>query len=164
MTLLRRLSELGTTITSFWSCHSVLPMHRRCSWIWWTACANRILTNLSSFFIDDTPIYSKIQEEHQEHLRLILELLKEEQLYAKFSKCDFWIRKVQFLGHIVNKKEIHVDPSKIEAIKNWTAPKMPTEVRQFLGLVGYPSAIYRGILENCTTSHNSLSHKDKKYN
>ncbi|KAI3784114.1 hypothetical protein L1987_43206 [Smallanthus sonchifolius] len=77
-------------------------------------------------FIDDILIYSKNKEEHEEHLRLILELLKKEQLYAKFSKCEFWIREVQFLGHVVNEKGIHVDPSKIEAIKNWAAPTTPT--------------------------------------
>ncbi|KAD4889158.1 hypothetical protein E3N88_21231 [Mikania micrantha] len=87
-------------------------------------------------FIDDILIYSKTHEEHADHLRCVLELLKKEQLYAKFSKCDFWIREVQFLGHVVNEKGIHVDPAKIEAIKNWTAPKTPTEVRQFLGLAG----------------------------
>ncbi|KAD3641214.1 hypothetical protein E3N88_30438 [Mikania micrantha] len=89
-------------------------------------------------FIDDILIYSKTQEEHADHLRRVLELLKKEQLYAKFSKCDFWICEVQFLGHVVNEKGIHVDPAKIEAIKNWTAPKTPTEVRQFLGLAGAP--------------------------
>ncbi|KAI3773903.1 hypothetical protein L1987_48442 [Smallanthus sonchifolius] len=78
-------------------------------------------------FIDDILIYSKNRDEHEEHLRLILELLKQEQLYAKLSKCEFWIREVQFLGHVVNKKGIHVDPSKIEAIKNWAAPTTPTE-------------------------------------
>ncbi|KAI3775001.1 hypothetical protein L1987_49569 [Smallanthus sonchifolius] len=94
-------------------------------------------------FIDDILIYSKNKEEHEEHLRLILELLKREQLYAKFSKCEFWIREVQFLGHVVNEKGIHVDPSKIEAIKNWAVPTTPTEVRQFLGLAGY----YRRFIE-----------------
>ncbi|KAD5318028.1 hypothetical protein E3N88_17974 [Mikania micrantha] len=69
-------------------------------------------------FIDDILIYSKTQEEHAEHLRLVLELLKTKQLYAKFSKCDFWIREVQFHGHVVNEKGINVDPAKIEAIKN----------------------------------------------
>ena len=79
-------------------------------------------------FIDDILIYSKSKEEHEQHLRLILELLKNEKLYAKFSKCEFWIREVHFLGHVVNEKGIHVDPSKIEAIKTWEAPKSPTEV------------------------------------
>ncbi|GJT79927.1 putative reverse transcriptase domain-containing protein [Tanacetum coccineum] len=67
------------------------------------------------------------QEEHVEHLRLVLELLKKEKLYAKFSKCEFWLREVQFLGHVINGNGIHVDPSKIEAVKNWKAPRTPTE-------------------------------------
>ncbi|KAI3808009.1 hypothetical protein L1987_23949 [Smallanthus sonchifolius] len=79
-------------------------------------------------FIDDILIYSKNEEEHEQHLRLILDLLKTEQLYAKFSKCEFWLKEVQFLGHVVNKKGIHVDPAKIEAVKNWSAPKTPTEI------------------------------------
>ncbi|GJT19805.1 putative reverse transcriptase domain-containing protein [Tanacetum coccineum] len=78
-------------------------------------------------FIDDILIYSKTQEEHVEHLRLVLKLLKKEKLYAKFSKCEFWLREVKFLGHVINGNEIHVDPSKIEAIKNWKAPRTPTK-------------------------------------
>ncbi|GKA66849.1 putative reverse transcriptase domain-containing protein [Tanacetum coccineum] len=88
-------------------------------------------------FIDDILIYSKTQEEHVEHLRLVLELLKKEKLYAKFSKCEFWLREVQFLGHVINGNGIHVDPSKIEAVKNWKAPRTPFEVCSFLGLAGY---------------------------
>ncbi|GJR12704.1 putative nucleotidyltransferase, ribonuclease H [Tanacetum coccineum] len=78
-------------------------------------------------FIEDILIYSKTQEEHVEHLRLVLGLLKKEKLYAKFSKCEFWLREVQFLGHVINGNGIHVDPSKIEAVKNWKAPRTPTE-------------------------------------
>ncbi|KAD5802405.1 hypothetical protein E3N88_13765 [Mikania micrantha] len=114
-------------------------------------------------FIDDILIYSKSEEEHAEHLRLLLELLKQEQLYAKFSKCDFWMREVQFLGHIVNEKGIHVDPAKIEAIKKWEAPKTPTEVRQFLGLAGY----YRRFIEGFSKIAQpltALTHKGTKYN
>ncbi|KAM0053816.1 putative nucleotidyltransferase, Ribonuclease H [Helianthus debilis subsp. tardiflorus] len=95
-------------------------------------------------FIDDILIYSKSQEEHERHLRLILELLCNEQLYAKFSKCDFWLREVHFLGHVVNKDGIHVDPAKIDSIKNWPTPKTPTEVRQFLGLAGYYRRFIKG--------------------
>ncbi|GJS03767.1 putative reverse transcriptase domain-containing protein [Tanacetum coccineum] len=76
-------------------------------------------------------------ERHEEHLKAILELLKKEQLYAKFSKCEFWIPKVQFLGHVIDSRGIHVDPAKIESIKDWASPKTPTEIRQFLGLAGY---------------------------
>ncbi|KAD3066721.1 hypothetical protein E3N88_34601 [Mikania micrantha] len=113
-------------------------------------------------FIDDILIYSKTQEEHKEHLQLTLELLRKEKLYAKLSKCDFWIREVQFLGHVVNEQGIHVDKSKIEAIKNWEAPKTPTEVRQFLGLAGY----YRRFIEGFSKIAQpltALTHKDKKY-
>ncbi|KAD2805415.1 hypothetical protein E3N88_38792 [Mikania micrantha] len=113
-------------------------------------------------FLDDILIYSKTQEEHKEHLQLALELLRKEKLYAKLSKCDFWIREVQFLGHVVNEQGIHVDKSKIEAIKNWEAPKTPTEVRQFLGLAGY----YRRFIEGFSKIAQpltALTHKDKKY-
>ncbi|GJU74836.1 putative reverse transcriptase domain-containing protein [Tanacetum coccineum] len=73
-------------------------------------------------FIDDILIYSKSKQEHEEHLKIILELLKKEELYAKFSKCEFWIPKVQFLGHVIDSEGIHVDPAKIESIKDWTSP------------------------------------------
>nr|GEU74535.1 putative reverse transcriptase domain-containing protein [Tanacetum cinerariifolium] len=90
-------------------------------------------------------VYSKIdmrsgyhqlrnRKEHEGHLKLILKLLNEEELYAKFSKCEFWLSKVQFLGHVIDSEGTHVDPAKIEAIKDWESPKMPTEIRQFLGL------------------------------
>nr|GEW15797.1 putative reverse transcriptase domain-containing protein [Tanacetum cinerariifolium] len=72
---------------------------------------------------------SKNKEEHGEHLKTILKLLKDEKLYAKFSKCDFWLNTIQFLGHVINSSGIHVDPAKIEAIKNWAAPTTPTETR-----------------------------------
>ncbi|GJR07994.1 putative reverse transcriptase domain-containing protein [Tanacetum coccineum] len=88
-------------------------------------------------FIDDILIYSKNKEEHGKHLKTILNLLRSEKLYAKFSKCDFWLDSVQFLGHVIDSSGVHVDPAKIEAIKNWAAPTTPTEVRQFLGLAGY---------------------------
>ncbi|GJX93426.1 putative reverse transcriptase domain-containing protein, partial [Tanacetum coccineum] len=78
-------------------------------------------------FIDDILIYSRNEEEHANHLRIILELLRKEKLYAKFSKCDFWIHIVQFLGHLIDSQGLHVDPAKIEAVKNWTSPTTPTE-------------------------------------
>ncbi|KAJ9563463.1 hypothetical protein OSB04_008623 [Centaurea solstitialis] len=88
-------------------------------------------------FIDDILIYSKSKEEHVEHLREVLEVLRKEKLYAKFSKCDFWLQEVQFLGHLVNREGIKVDPAKVEAVMKWETPKTPTEVRSFLGLAGY---------------------------
>ncbi|KAI3819610.1 hypothetical protein L1987_13451 [Smallanthus sonchifolius] len=112
--------------------------------------------------IDDILIYSKTKADHEEHLRLVLDLLKKEQLYAKFSKCEFWLKEVQFLGHIVNDKGIHVDPAKIETVKNWNAPKTPTEVRSFLGLAGY----YRRFISNFSkivVPLTALTHKGKAY-
>ncbi|GJY03858.1 putative reverse transcriptase domain-containing protein [Tanacetum coccineum] len=94
-------------------------------------------------FIDNILIYSKNKEEHEEHLKLILELLKKEELYAKFSKCEFWIPKVQFLGDVIDSKGIHVDPAKINSIKDWASPKSLTEIRQFLG----PASYYRRFIE-----------------
>ncbi|GJZ03861.1 putative reverse transcriptase domain-containing protein [Tanacetum coccineum] len=77
-------------------------------------------------------LLSKSRKEHEGHLKLILNLLKKEELYAKFSKCEFWLSKVQFLGHMIDSEGIRVDPTKIEAIKDWASPKTPTEIRQFL--------------------------------
>ncbi|GJS28709.1 putative reverse transcriptase domain-containing protein, partial [Tanacetum coccineum] len=102
-------------------------------------------------FIDDILIYSKSEEEHAEHLKLILELLKKEELYAKFSKCEFWLSKVQFLGHVIDSEGIHVDPAKIESIKDWASPKTPTEIHQFLGLAGYYRRFIEGFSKDCQT-------------
>nr|GEY97777.1 putative reverse transcriptase domain-containing protein [Tanacetum cinerariifolium] len=83
-------------------------------------------------------------EEHEMHLGLILKLLKKEKLYVKFCKCEFWLKKVQFLGHVINGNGIRVDPSKIQAVKNWEAPRTSSEVCSFLGLAGYN----RRLIEN----------------
>nr|GEW32951.1 retrotransposon protein, putative, Ty3-gypsy subclass [Tanacetum cinerariifolium] len=87
------------------------------------------------------------KQEHEEHLKLILELLKKEELYIKFSKCKFWIPKVQFLGHVIDSQGIHVDPAKIESIKDWGSPKSPMEIHQFLGLAGYYQRFTEGFLK-----------------
>ncbi|GJT87960.1 putative reverse transcriptase domain-containing protein [Tanacetum coccineum] len=94
-------------------------------------------------FNDDIIIYSRNKEEHVNHLRIILELLKKEKLYAKFSKCDFWINIVHISLELNDSHELHVDPAKIEAVKNWASPTTPIEIRQFLGLAGY----YRRFIE-----------------
>ncbi|GJS16524.1 reverse transcriptase domain-containing protein [Tanacetum coccineum] len=110
-------------------------------------------------FIDDILIYSRNKEEHANHLRIILELLKKEKLYAKFSKCDFWIRIVQFLGHLIDSQGLHVDPAKIEAVKNWTSPTTPIEIRQFLGLATPILALPEGnddFVVYCDASHQGL--------
>ena len=95
-------------------------------------------------FIDDILIYSKNEEEHEEHLRLVLKKLREHKLYAKFSKCEFWLKEVGFLGHVVSGEGIAVDPSKVEAVTEWIAPTSVTEIRSFLGLAGY----YRRFIES----------------
>ncbi|GJW04807.1 putative reverse transcriptase domain-containing protein [Tanacetum coccineum] len=100
-------------------------------------------------FIDDILIYSKSRKEHEGHLKLILNLLKKEEMYAKFSKCEFWLSKVQFLGRVIDSEGIHVDSTKIEAIKDWASPKTPTKIRQFLegseNFVVYCDASHKGL-------------------
>ena len=93
-------------------------------------------------FIDDILIYSKSEAEHEVHLKLVLQRLREHQLYAKFSKCEFWIYEVPFLFHIISKGGIAVDPSKVKDVLEWETPQTVKEVRSFLGLAGY----YRGSL------------------
>ncbi|GAU50740.1 hypothetical protein TSUD_99100 [Trifolium subterraneum] len=87
-------------------------------------------------FIDDILIYSKDPQEHVEHLRTVLNILREKQLYAKFSKCEFWLSEVKFLGHVISQGGVSVDPSKVEAVLNWERPRTVSEVRSFLGLAG----------------------------
>nr|GEV30326.1 putative reverse transcriptase domain-containing protein [Tanacetum cinerariifolium] len=113
-------------------------------------------------FIDDILIYSKNKEEHEEHLKTILELLKKEQLYLKFSKCDFWLKSVQFLGHVIDSEGVHMDPMKIAAIKNWATPTTPTEVRQFLGLAGYYQRFIEGF-SLISKPLTKLTQKNKKF-
>ncbi|KAK1616123.1 hypothetical protein QYE76_021640 [Lolium multiflorum] len=108
---------------------------------------NKIFMNfLDKFvvvFIDDILIYSKSEEEHEQHLEIILETLRQHKLYAKFNKCEFWLKEVGFLGHILSAGGIAVDPAKIKTVAEWTAPTTQTEVRAFLGLAGY----YRRFVE-----------------
>ena len=85
-------------------------------------------------FIDDILVYSKNEEEHKEHLCLVLEKLREHQLYAKFNTCEFWLKEVGFLGHVISGEGITVDPSKVQSITKWMAPTSVGEIRSFLGL------------------------------
>jgi hypothetical protein len=91
----------------------------------------------SSVFINDILIYSKSESEHEEHLRLVLQKLRDNQLYAKYSKCEFWIDDVSFLGHIISNGGISVDPAKVKEIVVWSIPTTVTKIRSFLGLAGY---------------------------
>jgi len=94
-------------------------------------------------FIDDILVYSKSVEEHVEHLRVVLRTLKEKKLFAKLSKCEFWLREVSFLGHVISMGGIAVDPSKVDAVLQWDSPKSVFEIRSFFGLAGY----YRRFIE-----------------
>ena len=95
-------------------------------------------------FIDDILVYSKDAQEHEQHLRIVLQILREKQLFAKLRKCDFWLKEVPFLGHIVYVEGIRVDPVKIEAVVSWKPPRNVTEVRSFLGLAGYYRRFVKG--------------------
>ncbi|KAA0066456.1 pol protein [Cucumis melo var. makuwa] len=109
-------------------------------------------------FIDDILIYSKTEAEHEEHLRMVLQTLRDYKLYAKFSKCEFWLKQVSFLGHVVSKAGVSVDPAKIEAVTGWTRPSTVSEVRSFLGLVGY----YRRFVENFSRIATPLTQLTRK--
>nr|GEZ91624.1 putative reverse transcriptase domain-containing protein [Tanacetum cinerariifolium] len=117
----------------------------------------RVVQDFPEIFPDDLS-----EEEHEVHLKMILDLLKKEKLCAKFSKCEFWLKEVHFLGHVVNRDGIHVDPSKVESVKNWKTPELSTEIRSFLGLAGY----YRRFIENFSKIAKPLTlltQKNKKY-
>ena len=88
-------------------------------------------------FVDDILIYSHSEEEHEDHLRIVLQSLKEHQLYVKFSKCEFWLTEVKFLGHVMSASGVSVEPDKVEAIMSWKIPKSAFKIRSFFGLAGY---------------------------
>ena len=113
-------------------------------------------------FINDLLVYSGSPEEHAEHLRTVLQILRVRQLYAKFSKCQFWLDKVAFLGHVISTESVSVDPQKIEAIVNWKLPKNVSKVRSFLELAGYYRKFVEGFLKIATPLTNILK-KDQKF-
>ena len=113
-------------------------------------------------FIDDILVYSGSSEEHSEHLRIVLQTLRERQLYAKLSKCRFWPDRVAFLGHVISVEGVSVDPKKIEAVVNWKPPKNVSEVRSFLGLAGYYRKFVEG-LSKIAALLTKLIRKDVKY-
>jgi hypothetical protein len=94
-------------------------------------------------FIDDILVYSTNQHEHAEHLQKVVDILREKKLFAKLKKCEFWLKKISFLGHVISGDGIEVDPSKIEAVVKWERPTNAHEIRSFLGLPGY----YRRFVE-----------------
>ena len=108
--------------------------------------------------IDDILVYSKSEADHEIHLRKVLTILRAQQLYVKFSKCEFWLSEVAFLGHVVSSKGITVDPAKIEAVMRWPQPTTVTEVRSFLGLAGY----YRRFVQDFSKISSTLTQLTKQ--
>jgi hypothetical protein len=88
-------------------------------------------------FIDDILVYLENEKDHAEHLRIVLTRLRDHQLYTKFSKCEFWLKTVPFLGHVLSESGILIDPTKVQEVTNWKVPTTVHEVRSFLGLAGY---------------------------
>ncbi|KAL0549383.1 hypothetical protein IC582_013865 [Cucumis melo] len=109
-------------------------------------------------FIDDILIYSETEAEHEEHLHQVLENLRANRLYAKFSKCEFLLKKVSFLGHVVSSEGLSVDPAKIEAVTNWPRPSTVSEIHSFLGLAGY----YRRFVEDFSRIASPLTQLTRK--
>lgn len=113
-------------------------------------------------FVDDNIlIYSKSKLDHEEHLRISLQLLRKNKLCAKLSKCAFWLEKVAFLGHVINKEGVSVDPGKIKAIVKWESPTNVNEIRSFLGLAGYYRWFIQGF-SSIAAPLTKLTHKDVK--
>jgi hypothetical protein len=98
-------------------------------------------------FIDDILVYSRSEEEHEGHLRLVLQKFRDHRLYVKLSKCKFWLKQVAFLGHIISKGGISVDPSKIYDVLSWNAPTSVSDIQSFFGIGWILSDVYRRILE-----------------
>jgi len=113
-------------------------------------------------FIDDILIYSKTQEEHAEHLRLVLGVLREKQLYAKLSKCEFWMDEVQFLEHVISAQGIAMDPGNVDAMVKWESPKLATEIRSFVGLAGYYRRFIKGF-SKIVAPLTQLTRKDQPF-
>ncbi|KAG7594099.1 Zinc finger CCHC-type [Arabidopsis thaliana x Arabidopsis arenosa] len=113
-------------------------------------------------FIDDILVYSKDRETHQNHIRTVLERLREQKLFAKLSKCSFWQRSIGFLGHIISDQGVSVDPEKIRSIKEWPRPKNATEIRSFLGLAGYYRRFVKGFA-SMAQPMTRLTGKDTKF-
>jgi hypothetical protein len=120
------------------------------------------LDNFVVVFIDDILVYSRSEEEHKEHLRLALQKLRENRLYAKLSKCEFWMKQVAFLGHIILKGGISMDPSNVQDVLSWNAPTSVGDIWSFLGLARY----YQRFIEEfskISKPMTELLEKDKKF-
>jgi hypothetical protein len=113
-------------------------------------------------FIDDILVYSRNEEEHEEQLRLVLQKLRDHKLYAKLSKCEFWLKQVAFLLHVVLKGGISVDPSKVQDVLSWKTPTSVSDIRSFLGLVGYYQRFIEGF-SKMSKPMTELLEKDKQF-
>jgi hypothetical protein len=113
-------------------------------------------------FIDDILVYSRSEEEHQEHLHLALQKLREHRLYAKLSKSEFWMKQVGFLRHVISKGGISVDPSRVQDVLSWNAPTSVGDIQSFLGLAGYYRRFIEGFLK-IRKPMTELLKKDKKF-
>jgi hypothetical protein len=116
------------------------------------------LDKLVIVFLDYILVYSKSEEEHEHHLRMVLQVLREHHLYSKLSKCSFYHKQIHCLGYIISEDGITVDPDKIESIRGWSAPKNMTEVRSFMGLAGY----YRRFIEGFSKIAHPITSLQKK--
>ena len=114
-------------------------------------------------FIDDILIYSPSEAAHEEHLKIILQILRQNELYAKMSKCDFWLKEVAFLGHVINQEGVMVDPQKIQAVADWKQPQNVKEVRSFLGLAGYYTRFVEGFSKIALPMTSLLRNVHKKF-
>lgn len=117
------------------------------------------LNKFMLMFVDNILVYSKTEEEHKVHLRIVLKTLRDHHLKEKFSKCHFWRREVRFLGHVVSEQGVDVDPAKVAAIQDWRRPENATDVRSFLGLAGY----YRRFIKECSATDKSNEKESSLY-
>ena len=113
-------------------------------------------------FIDDILVYSENEGDHMDHLRVVLQVLKENQLFGKYRKCEFWLSSVAFLSHIISSEAVEIDPRKTETVKNWPRPLTPTDIRSFLGLEGYYRRFVDGFA-SIASPLTILTQKSKKF-
>jgi hypothetical protein len=120
---------------------------------WMNNVLSEFLDKFVLLFIDDILIYSKNREEHEEHLRLVLQVLREHQLYAKFSKRDFFQKQIHYMGHVISEEGVAVEPDKIRSIMEWPTQKDISDIRSFMGLAGYYRRFIKGFSKDWLSNH-----------